>query len=467
MSRQWGTVGTSANGPSSAPTISADGRWVIFASTASDLTSTSTTGEQVFLFDSQTGINIVVSHKAGALNVGGDAASNKAAISPDGSHVAFVSRATDLIAGQVDLVGTDDVFLYDRSTGANRLVSHAFGAPAAAAGIVPQGDSLITGRPFLSDDGRFASFVSDGVNLAPGQVGPDTSGISTQNVFLYDRLSDESALVTHLPSSPAATSGGMNFELSGLSADGSSVLFVCDFCSLVAGQINTQRGWPSNVFIYDRASGENAIVSRAANSPAQTGNQLSGPASLSRSGAMALFASDASDLVAGDLNQAPDVFLYSSTASPPAGSQSYYTVPPCRLVDTRGASGDWGGPALNADYDRSFIATGQCGIPPSAQAISLNVTVTEATAPGDLRVFAAGAAPFASSINYGRGDSRQRRGRLPGPERRPDGAVRPVFRQGSPHPGRERLLRVRRRPTWAKDAGPRGARRERVRSYSM
>ena len=406
VSRRSGTVGTPASGASWAPAISADGRWVTFESTAGDLTSPSTTGGQVFLFDAQSGTNVLVSHKVGAPDVGGDSASSNASISADGSSIAFVSRSMDLVAGQIDQATTDDVFLYDRNTGANRLVSHAFAAPTTAAGVVPQGVTLTTGQPLLSDDGRFAAFVSDGSNLASGQVGPGPSGISSQNAFLYDRLTDESTLVTHAPSASAVTSGGIYLEVAGLGADGSSVLITCDFCSLVAGQVNTQPGWPFNVFLHDRASGENAIVSRAANSPAQAGNQGSGPASLSRSGTMALFESNATDLVSGDLNQVPDVFLYSSTVSPPPGSHSFFIVPPCRLVDTRLPSGDWGGPALGADYDRSFVATGRCGIPPSAKAISLNVTVTEPTAPGDLRLFPAGAAALASTINYARGQTR-------------------------------------------------------------
>jgi hypothetical protein len=119
-----------------------------------------------------------------------------------------------------------------------------------------------------------------------------------------------------------------------------------------------------------------------------------------------LFSSEASDLTVDDLYDQPDIFVHVEAFPPPAGSRSFYTVSPCRLADTRLTQGEWGAPALSALYDRSFTAVGRCGIPATATAVSLNVTVTEATAPGHLRVFAAGAAPPTSAINYAPGQTR-------------------------------------------------------------
>jgi len=76
-------------------------------------------------------------------------------------------------------------------------------------------------------------------------------------------------------------------------------------------------------------------------------------------------------------------------------------------VDTRGPTGTFGGPALAAQSIRTFPIAGQCGIPLSAKVASINVTVTESTAFGDLRVYPAGGAlPFVSTINYGPGQTR-------------------------------------------------------------
>jgi hypothetical protein len=85
----------------------------------------------------------------------------------------------------------------------------------------------------------------------------------------------------------------------------------------------------------------------------------------------------------------------------------FYTVAPCRAVDTRNAAGPWGGPALAANSDRTFALGGRCGIPTSAKAASVNVTVLQATSAGDLRLYPAGTGMANSSaINYSAGQTR-------------------------------------------------------------
>jgi len=89
------------------------------------------------------------------------------------------------------------------------------------------------------------------------------------------------------------------------------------------------------------------------------------------------------------------------TATPNPLARSFFTLAPCRVIDTRGAPGPLGGPALAAGATRNFVLAGTCGIPASAKVVSINVTVTEPTAAGDLRLFAGGAPlPLVSTINY-------------------------------------------------------------------
>jgi hypothetical protein len=86
---------------------------------------------------------------------------------------------------------------------------------------------------------------------------------------------------------------------------------------------------------------------------------------------------------------------------------NFFTLLPCRLLDTRDPAGPYGGPALAAGQTRSFALGGRCGIPPSARAVSLNVTATQPTAGGNLRLYAAGLAlPLVSSLNYAAGQTR-------------------------------------------------------------
>jgi hypothetical protein len=89
------------------------------------------------------------------------------------------------------------------------------------------------------------------------------------------------------------------------------------------------------------------------------------------------------------------------------GPQGLYTLAPCRLVDTRRPAGALGGPALAAGGMRSFDVGGACGIPPTARAIAVNVTVAAPTAPGHLRVWAADElVPLTSTLNFAAGQSR-------------------------------------------------------------
>ncbi len=93
----------------------------------------------------------------------------------------------------------------------------------------------------------------------------------------------------------------------------------------------------------------------------------------------------------------------------PAGSAAlnFFSVPPCRLLDTRNANGPYGGPVLLANSTRSFVATSQCGVPVGAQAIAVNLTVIGPSSGGSLSLSPAGAAVSnVSAINFSAGQVR-------------------------------------------------------------
>jgi hypothetical protein len=86
---------------------------------------------------------------------------------------------------------------------------------------------------------------------------------------------------------------------------------------------------------------------------------------------------------------------------------SFFTLTPCWVVDTRNPPGPWGAPALAAGAARTFTLRGRCGIPITARAVSMNVTVTGPTGLGNLRLYPAGSSvPLASAINYAAGQTR-------------------------------------------------------------
>jgi predicted outer membrane repeat protein len=97
-----------------------------------------------------------------------------------------------------------------------------------------------------------------------------------------------------------------------------------------------------------------------------------------------------------------------------ACGRKYFTLMPCRVFDTRNPNGPLGGPALAAGATRTFVITGQCGIPADALFVSVNVTITQPTALGNLTFYATGTPiPLVSTINYRPGQTRANNAVIP------------------------------------------------------
>jgi hypothetical protein len=93
-------------------------------------------------------------------------------------------------------------------------------------------------------------------------------------------------------------------------------------------------------------------------------------------------------------------------ASGAPGGQDFFTLAPCRVVDTRGGA-PIGGPILQAQETRVLGVAGICGIPSTAKALSMNVTATQASGPGNIRLFPAGqTVPNISTLNYSAAQTR-------------------------------------------------------------
>jgi hypothetical protein len=96
-----------------------------------------------------------------------------------------------------------------------------------------------------------------------------------------------------------------------------------------------------------------------------------------------------------------------STTPPP--SLRFHSLAPCRVIDTRSTSGpEAGAPPLAAGAIRTIAVAGRCGLPPTAKALSVNMTVTGPGAPGFLTLYPADGAnpPLASNINFRAGETR-------------------------------------------------------------
>jgi uncharacterized repeat protein (TIGR01451 family) len=104
----------------------------------------------------------------------------------------------------------------------------------------------------------------------------------------------------------------------------------------------------------------------------------------------------------------PDLSNNSAAATTTLRGLGFHTLAPCRAFDTRDPVD---GPALSPGPARVFTVAGTCGVPSTARAISMNVTVTQPTGAGDLRIYPGGtAAPLTSAINYGAGQTRANKG---------------------------------------------------------
>jgi hypothetical protein len=279
-----GTAGAEATGPSYLAAISADGLWVAFESDAANLVAGDTNGmRDVFLRDLAGGTTLRVSVSSAGAQA--DGASTRAAVSGDGSRVAFQSDATNLVRG--DTNGLTDVFLWERASGG--IVRVSMDSNGA------QGDSASTGAS-IAADGNTVLFQSSATNLVPG----DTNGMA--DVFVHERVS---GLTLRVSVGPAGVQGDNASALRGssqISSDGRWVTFESFASNLVAGDTNGAN----DCFVHDRWTGTTTRVD-VTTAGAQAGGAL-GP-SLSADGRFVVFESNSSTLVPGDNNNYTDVFL--------------------------------------------------------------------------------------------------------------------------------------------------------------
>jgi Tol biopolymer transport system component len=308
--------------------LSADGRFVVFASAATNLVAGDLNGaDDVFLHDRTSGVTSLVSLDSTGAQANG--ASARPLVSEDGRYVVFESDATNLDAN--DTNAARDVFVRDTQLGTTKLVSLL---PSGAQAAGPSGDPSLTpdglfaafriqadvyvrdlttnttslvsidqfgagpvGGSFgssISADGRYVAFAS----LSGDIVAPDTNG--AYDVFVRDTQSGVTALAS------VDTFGNQADAVSGdpaISPDGRHVAYFSNATNLVANDTNGRR----DVFLHDLATGETTRVS--VDSAGVEGDELSRRPSVSFGGRYVAFYSQATNLVAGDANGVGDIFL--------------------------------------------------------------------------------------------------------------------------------------------------------------
>ena len=311
MDRQTHTLtrvsegGTSAapiegNRSSGNASITADGRYVAFDSTANNLVDDDTNGQtDIFVMDRQTHTLTRVSEGGtSAAPIEGDNDSGVPSISADGRYVAFSSYATNLVAGDTNLV--QDILLMDRQTHTLTRVSEG-GTSAAPI----QGNSY-SDVPKISANGMHVVFFSSASNLVVG----DTN--SSNDIFVMDLATHTLTRVSEggTSASPIEAIGASDFPT--ISSDGRYVAFTSDAANLIAGDTNANQ----DIFIADRS---NHTLKRmnfggTSDTPVESDN-YSHSATISGDGATIGYASGATNLVAGDTGF-QDIFVSPGTYVP-------------------------------------------------------------------------------------------------------------------------------------------------------
>jgi Tol biopolymer transport system component len=256
--------------------ISGDGRYVVFATEATNLDASGVAG--AFLRDRQSGTTVRLVFEAnGAPGTGYDLS-----ISADARFVAFTSIDSHLVG--VDVNGFPDVFALDRQTNSLQF---------ASVGIPNQANSF-SDQPAISADGRCVVFRSNASHLVP----QDTN--TWYDLFVYDRPSGNLEWVSPKPNGTAAN-GPSEYPV--ISSDGRYVAFQSYASDLVAGDTNNT----GDIFLRDRT-----LLTTTRVSLTSSGTQSFGPSytcAISGDGRYVAFDNDGNDLVPNDTNNARDIFV--------------------------------------------------------------------------------------------------------------------------------------------------------------
>ena len=277
------------NGPSWGPSTSADGRYVAFVSSATNLLggdpSNDTNGaDDVFVVDRTEG-TIVLASRDPVSGLQANGASGHPSLSDDGRYVAFETVATNLVPGDANGV-LSDIVRVDLVDGTLALVSRR-----GVSGV--QGDDG-SFAPSISADGGLVSFISYATNL----VGTDTN--RKVDAFIRNVASGTTTRVSTDSNNKQANNATYAAVLAG---GGGFVAFSSIATNLVSGDTNGDR----DVFFKNLATGK--TVRASVRSDGRQGNASSEIEDISANGRLIVLNSFASNLIKNDANNQGDVFV--------------------------------------------------------------------------------------------------------------------------------------------------------------
>jgi hypothetical protein len=214
-------------------------------------------------------------------------------ISANGQFVVFESLSDNLVASDTNAVA--DIFLHDRNTDMTERIS------IATDGVQGNGTSF---ESFVSNTGEFVTFVSSANNLIPGDGESFGDRNGTTDVFLRDRNTNITEIITLAPNGDGANSISNSPRIT---PDGRFVVFSSNASNLVTDDLNGE----GDIFLHDRTTGITDRVSVATN--AAEANDFSTNPNVTNDGRFITFTSRATNLVANDTNGVDDIFVHDRT----------------------------------------------------------------------------------------------------------------------------------------------------------
>ncbi len=301
------------------PSVSDDGRYVVFHSNASNLIDGEpVVGTHIYLFDRVTGQTTLISRNPFGVPAGG--VSELPKISADGSTVVYQSSSSDLVDG--DTNASIDVFTWDRATGVTlRVSTDSFGTES-------NNNSSDTYGPTISATGRYVAFTSTANNLVtiPG------GGTNRAHTYRHDRLTGETIRIS-LANGAAGAPGSLLSTTPSISGDGDKVSFRSAASNLVSGDTNGIN----DVFVRTVSTGTTVRVSLTSTGGQITSGMVAEP-SISRDGAAVVFTHTGN--LTGATTTQPKVYLRQITAGTTSRISTQVVTAPAGGCYTPVFSGD-------------------------------------------------------------------------------------------------------------------------------
>jgi Tol biopolymer transport system component len=358
VSHAAGAPLTTSSNSSETPSLSHDGRYILYASNSTNLVpgfvNGNGSGYDAYRYDRVTGTTQLVTRTAATPTAGLNGGLGDASISPDGGFAVVESFAGNAGTFTDNNGGASDMFLTEIGTGQYQLISHSPGSPTAGA----NGESFSTiGSLGASSAGAKVAFSSTATNLVSGFVNNNGADADT---YVWDRDTDTIKLASHASGSAVQGGDDQSVDRLGMSADGSLLVHANESSTLVP----TFGASPaSQVYAYDTATGENSLVSHTPGDPLGYGTDNSLIGYPSADGRFVTFISLALNLIDGFVDNNPgsgDVFMVDRTGPPPVSKTPPVVTGTVTLGSTLTCSpGEWSGfPTFAYSWQRGTTQVG-------------------------------------------------------------------------------------------------------------